>query len=65
MTYDIAFALNKGIVVALLAAMNSVAKNASKPEQLRFNIAVPPEEATFFEEQIQNFFPRPKFQWRV
>ena len=65
MTYDIAFALNKGIVVALLAAMNSVAKNASKPEQLRFNIAVPPEEATFFEEQIQNFFPRPKFKWRV
>lgn len=65
MTYDIAFALNKGIVVALLAAMNSVVKNTTKPEQIRINITVPPDEVAFFEEQIENFFQSPVFEWRV
>lgn len=65
MTYDIAFALNKGIVVALLAAMNSVVTNTSHPEKIRFNIAVPAEEVTFFEEEIAQFFGEPEFSWRV
>jgi lipopolysaccharide biosynthesis glycosyltransferase len=65
MTYDIAFALNKGIVVALLAAMNSVASNAANPQRVRFNIAVPPEEVEFFEAQISDFFGNPAFTWRV
>lgn len=65
MKYDIAFALNKGIVVALLAAMNSVVKNTAQPEQLRFNITVPPDEVAFFEGQIEQFFAQPVFEWRV
>lgn len=65
MKLDIAFALNKGIVVALLAAMNSVAQNTPRPERLRFNITVPPDEVQLFEEQIQGFFPNPAFEWRV
>lgn len=65
MKLDIAFALNKGIVVALLAAMNSVIKNTSRPAEVRFNITVPPEEVTFFEEQISGFFQQPVFEWRV
>ncbi len=65
MTYDIAFALNKGILVALLAAMNSVASNTSHPERLRFNIAVPPEEVDCFEDEITKFFGSPAFSWRV
>ena len=65
MKYDIAFALNKGIIVALLAAMNSVVKNTAKPEQLRFNITVPPDEVAFFEGQIEQFFAQPVFEWRV
>ena len=48
MIYDIAFALNQGIVVALLTAMNSVVSNTAQPEQIRFNIAVPPDEVAFF-----------------
>ncbi|MEO1124898.1 MAG: glycosyltransferase [Cyanobacteria bacterium J06639_16] len=63
--YDIAFALNQGIVVALLAAMNSIAQNTTKSDQIRFNIAVPPEEVGVFKAQIQRFFPNPVFQWRV
>ena len=65
MMYDIAFALNQGIVVALLTAMNSVASNTANPEKIRFNITVPPEEVTFFEEKITAVFPHPKFTWRV
>lgn len=65
MKLDIAFALNKGIVVALLTAMNSVVKNTSRPADIRFNITVPPDEVTFFEEQIEGFFQRPTFEWRV
>jgi lipopolysaccharide biosynthesis glycosyltransferase len=65
MKYDIAFALNKGIVVALLTAMNSVSKNTAQPDRIRFNITVPPEEVDFFEEQITTFFKQPRFEWRV
>lgn len=65
MTYDIAFALNQGIVVALLAAMNSVVQNTTQPEQLRINITVPPDEVALFEQQIREFFPNPEFAWRV
>lgn len=65
MKLDIAFALNKGIIVALLAAMNSVVKNTAKPEQLRFNITVPEDEVSLFEERIRGFFPNPAFEWRV
>ncbi|HEY9880039.1 MAG TPA: glycosyltransferase, partial [Leptolyngbyaceae cyanobacterium] len=62
---DIAFSLNRSIAVGMLAAMNSVAQNAVQPERLRFNIAVPPDELPFFKEQIQSFFPNPKFKWRL
>lgn len=65
MTYDIAFALNKGIVVALLTAMNSVVCNTVRADNLRFNITVPPDEVAFFEEKIAAFFPNPVFAWRV
>ncbi|PSN18648.1 lipopolysaccharide biosynthesis protein [filamentous cyanobacterium CCP5] len=65
MKLDIAFALNKGIVVALLAAMNSVVKNTARPEAIRFNITVPADEVAFFEEQISGFFQQPVFEWRV
>lgn len=65
MIYDIAFALNQGIVVALLTAMNSVASNTATPEKLRFNITVPPTEVALFEENITKVFPSPKFTWRV
>jgi lipopolysaccharide biosynthesis glycosyltransferase len=63
--YDVAFALNKGIVVGLLAAMNSVVSNTTQPEKLRFNITVPPEEVDFFEGKIATFFPAANFNWRV
>jgi len=63
--YDVAFALNQGIVVGLLAAMNSVVSNAVQPEKLRFNITVPPEEVDFFEGKITAFFPSANFNWRV
>lgn len=63
--YDVAFALNQGIVVGLLAAMNSVVSNAVQPEKLRFNITVPPEEVDFFEGKITAFFPSVNFNWRV
>ena len=63
--YDVAFALNQGIVVGLLAAMNSVVSNALQPEKLRFNITVPPEEVDFFEGKITAFFPSVNFNWRV
>ena len=65
MIYDIAFALNKGIVVALLTAMNSAVSNTATPEKVRFNIAVPPEEVEFFEQEITAFFGNPVFSWRV
>jgi lipopolysaccharide biosynthesis glycosyltransferase len=65
MKYDIAFALNQGIVVALLAAMNSVAKNTSYLDKIRFNITVPPDEVALFEEKINAFFPNSQFEWRV
>jgi len=65
MTYDIAFALNQGIVVALLAAMNSVVQNTAQPERLRINITVPPDEVDLFEQRIREFFPHPVFTWRV
>ena len=63
--YDITFALNQGIAVALLTAMNSIVQNTAQPNRLRFNIAVPPEEIGFFNTEIQNFFPKPSFHWRV
>jgi len=63
--YDVAFALNQGIVVGLLAAMNSVVTNTAQPEQLRFNVTVPPEEVEFFEDKIRSFFPSVDFHWRV
>jgi lipopolysaccharide biosynthesis glycosyltransferase len=65
MTYDVAFALNQGIVAALLTAMNSVASNTAHAERVRFNIAVPPDEVAFFEEEITRFFGNPEFSWRV
>ncbi len=65
MTIDVAFSLNQGIVVGLLTAMNSVVKNAPEPHQIRFNIAVPPQEVALFEEHINRCFPDPAFQWRL
>ncbi|MFM7530664.1 MAG: glycosyltransferase family 8 protein [Nodosilinea sp.] len=63
--YDVAFALNQGIVVGLLAAMNSVVSNTAEPRKLRFNVTVPPEEVHFFEGKIRAFFPSANFNWRV
>lgn len=63
--YDVAFALNQGIVVGLLAAMNSVVSNTAEPAKLRFNITVPPEEVDFFESKIRAFFSSVNFSWRV
>jgi lipopolysaccharide biosynthesis glycosyltransferase len=65
MKVDIAFSLNSGVILGLLAAMNSIAQNAAQPERLRFSIAVPVSELTWFEKQIQGFFPNPKFEWRL
>jgi len=65
MTIDIAFSLNKGVMVGMLAALNSVARNTANPTALRFNIAVPPEEQTEFESALQQCFPDAPFQWRL
>ena len=62
---DVAFSLNQGILVGLSTAMNSVVKNASEPSQIRFNIAVPPQEVDVFEAQLNRCFPEPDFQWRL
>lgn len=65
MTIDIAFSLNKGVMVGMLAALNSVVSNAADPAALRFNIAVPPAETAVFEAALQRYFPDPPFQWRL
>ncbi len=65
MTVDIAFSLNKTVVVGLLAAMNSIILNTAQPNRLRFNIAVPPDEIDFFKAHISQFFPSAQFEWRV
>jgi hypothetical protein len=66
MKYDIAFALNQGIVVALLAAaMNSVAKNTSH-SQTRFasTSRCLLTEVDFLKSK-STFFKQPQFEWRV
>lgn len=65
MIYDIVFSMNHNIMVGLLAAMNSVVQNTRQPKQVRFNIVVPPDERSLFEQRIAEFFPNPRFQWRL
>lgn len=65
MTIDIAFSLNQGVMVGMLAALNSVVCNTRTAEALRFNIAVPPDEAADFEAALNHYFPQSPFQWRL
>ncbi len=65
MTVDIVFSLNHKIIFGLLAAMNSVVKNAAQPEQLRFSIVIPPGERQQFNHQLQAAFGQTDWQWRL
>jgi len=62
---DVCFALNRGIIPALLAAMNSLRLNTPRLEELRINITTPPEEVEEFEQRIAAFFAGTQLQWRV
>ena len=62
---DIVFSLNRKIWLSLLVAMNSIEKNATTPESVRFNILVPPGEESFFEEKVRSALPDLRAQWRV
>jgi lipopolysaccharide biosynthesis glycosyltransferase len=65
MTVDIVFSLNIKIIVGLLAAINSVVKNATQPENLRFNIVIPMGEREQFTHQLQTTFGETAWQWRI
>ncbi len=65
MTVDIVFSLNQTIIVGLLAAINSVVKNAAQPQQLRFSIIIPPGERELFSHQLQAAFGSSDWQWRL
>jgi lipopolysaccharide biosynthesis glycosyltransferase len=45
--------------------MNSVIQNTQQPEDIRFNIAIPPDETPFFHQEITAVFPNPAFQFRL
>ena len=62
---DVCFSLNRGILHGLLAAMNSLRLNTARLDELRVNIAAPPEEVAEFEEKIAAFFAGSTLNWRV
>lgn len=57
MLIDIAFSVNQALIMPVLTAINSIWCNASQPDQLRFNIAVPPSEAGVFNAAWQQYLP--------
>jgi lipopolysaccharide biosynthesis glycosyltransferase len=65
MTVDIVFCLNRKVLRAMIAAMNSIVSNAAQPEALRFHIAVPDleEEARAIRAGVAAAFPDPAFSW--
>ncbi len=67
MATDIVFFLNTGVLRPLLAAMNSVVRNAAEPETLRFTIVAPDlaEEVAAMETALSHAFPDAPFSWRV
>jgi lipopolysaccharide biosynthesis glycosyltransferase len=62
---DIAFGLNRAIYLSLLTTINSIIKNTKYPENIRFNIVVPDDEISFFENILEETFPNHIFTLRL
>ncbi|AFY62418.1 LPS glycosyltransferase [Synechococcus sp. PCC 6312] len=65
MPIHLIFALDKSYLFGLITAVNSILQNTASPGRLFLHIITPPTEATFFESEINAYFPHPPFQFRV
>ncbi|MEL6249056.1 MAG: glycosyltransferase [Cyanobacteria bacterium J06627_15] len=64
MKIDVAFSINRSLALPLMATINSIVQNAAQPDDLRFNIIMPPGARSIFQEKIDTAFPdrRPQFR---
>jgi len=57
MPIDVAFSVNRSLAVPLMVTINSIIKNAQQPNDLRFNVVIPPGAASDFQPQLKVAFP--------
>ncbi|MEO1593251.1 MAG: glycosyltransferase [Cyanobacteria bacterium J06632_22] len=57
MSIDVAFSVNRALAVPLMVTINSIIKNAQQPDDLRFNVVIPPGATSDFQPQLNLAFP--------
>ncbi|MEO0539255.1 MAG: glycosyltransferase [Cyanobacteria bacterium P01_A01_bin.105] len=65
MSIDVAFSVNRALALPVMVTINSIVQNAQHPDDLRFNIVIPPDAAPDFQPKIDAAFPNRRHQFRL